>query len=795
MGRKNRRSFNAKEAIKFLNQVLEKKPFLPFVILLFLVVWGIEKWFFSLSNWVPLAIALWAALQYGSHQRHILVEDLNKKWMQTLLQNSQTTPLEQCEWLNKLLLEIWENYIGQRLSLKLSYIVERRLKHRKPRFIEKLELQEFSLGARPPLLGLGIHGARWSTAGDQRILHMGIDWDTTDIRAVLLAKLGKTLMGTTRIVINSLHIKGDDRYSTYILKEKYEMASIVRVDAIHVLDGRALLYSFESTPEVRIGVAFGGNQSQPATEVPGVRAWLDKLATDSIAKRMVEPRRNCLSLPVVNLMKKAVGGVLTVKVISGSKLSRSNIRGSPSRKQQSSVKVGPVDNHLDYIDLRTFVEVELEDLTRRTDMRYVEDDSTIFWATGADFSAIARRAEFCGKEVEMTVPFEGINSGELTVKLILKEWQFSDGSHSSGLSDIVSQQSISGSSNLLQRTGRKIHVTIIDGKNLPTKDRFGMSGSGTYVKLQYGKASKRTRTVPHTSAPEWKQKFEFDEVGGDEYLKIKCFIEETISDENIGSARISLEGLVEGSPRVVWIPLEKVSSGELQLQIEAVRVDDYDRSKRNGWIELALVEAKDLIAADLNGTSDPYVRVQYGNLKKRTKVMYKTLNPQWHQTLEFPDDGSDLSLHVKDHNALLPTSSIGDCIVEYQRLPRNQMFDKWIPLQGVTKGEIHIQITRKDPHLEKKSSLDSEPSVTKARHSISNQMKQLIIKLQSFIEDDDLEGFSASLNELESLHQAQEEMMLQLETEQNLLLSKVNELGLEILNSSSPNLARRTTSL
>lgn len=98
-------------------------------------------------------------------------------------------------------------------------------------------------------------------------------------------------------------------------------------------------------------------------------ALQNKLAIDSIAKRMVEPRRNCLSLPVVNLMKKAVGGVLTVKVISGSKLSRSNIRGSPSRKQQSSVKVGHVDNHLDYIDLRTFVEVELEELTRRTDVR------------------------------------------------------------------------------------------------------------------------------------------------------------------------------------------------------------------------------------------------------------------------------------------------------------------------------------------------------------------------------------------------------------------------------------------
>lgn len=40
----------------------------------------------------------------------------------------------------------------------------------------------------------------------------------------------------------------------------------------------------------------------------------------------------------------------------------------------------------------------------------------------------------------------------------------------------------------------------------------------------------------------------------------------------------------------------------------------------NGWIELVLIEARDLIAADLRGTSDPYVRVQYGSLKRRTKV-------------------------------------------------------------------------------------------------------------------------------------------------------------------------------
>ena len=39
-------------------------------------------------------------------------------------------------------------------------------------------------------------------------LRMGFDWDTTDISIMLLAKLAKH-MGSARILINNLHIKGD----------------------------------------------------------------------------------------------------------------------------------------------------------------------------------------------------------------------------------------------------------------------------------------------------------------------------------------------------------------------------------------------------------------------------------------------------------------------------------------------------------------------------------------------------------------------------------------------------------
>lgn len=43
-------------------------------------------------------------------------------------------------------------------------------------------------------------------------------------------------------------------------------------------------------------------------------------------------------------------------------------------------------------------------------------------------------------------------------------------------------------------------------------------------------------------------------------------------------------------------------------------------SSGSGWIELVLIEGRDLVAADMRGTSDPYVRIQYGNKKKKTKV-------------------------------------------------------------------------------------------------------------------------------------------------------------------------------
>ncbi|KAM0880165.1 hypothetical protein ACQ4PT_033790 [Festuca glaucescens] len=349
---------------------------------------------------------------------------------------------------------------------------------------------------------------------------------------------------------------------------------------------------------------------------------------------------------------------------------------------------------------------------------------------GHNSGVVARHAENCGKEVGMVVPFED-NTGELTVSLVLKEWQFADGSVavSNSLSNGL-RSSLDGSPKLQPRTGSTLRVKVVEGRALAVNSKSGKCDP--YVKLQYGKALYRTKTLSRTAQPVWNDKFEFDEIAGGEYLKIKCYNLDTFSDDSIGSARVNLEGLLDGASRDVWVPLEKVDSGEIRLEIERIQNDQNDNLKRSsskveaGWIELVIIEARDLVAADLRGTSDPYVRVHYGNNKKRTKVIYKTLAPQWNQTFEFAETGEPLILHVKDHNAVLPTASIGNCTVEYSMLSPNEPADKWIPLQGVRSGEIHVKIVRRVMDTGKKTSLETDVSALGKRRKISAQVSQSI---------------------------------------------------------------------
>eukprot|EP00966_Prymnesium_polylepis_P294252 6795609-Prymnesium_polylepis.1 len=59
-----------------------------------------------------------------------------------------------------------------------------------------------------------------------------------------------------------------------------------------------------------------------------------------------------------------------------------------------------------------------------------------------------------------------------------------------------------------------------------------------------------------------------------------------------------------------------------------------------GVVRVTLVRAEGLKAADSGGTSDPYVEVQLGKMKRTSRVIKKTLEPKWNEMLEFDTLGN-----------------------------------------------------------------------------------------------------------------------------------------------------------
>eukprot|EP00232_Nephroselmis_pyriformis_P023304 CAMPEP_0182859364 /NCGR_PEP_ID=MMETSP0034_2-20130328/4251_1 /TAXON_ID=156128 /ORGANISM="Nephroselmis pyriformis, Strain CCMP717" /LENGTH=1015 /DNA_ID=CAMNT_0024990959 /DNA_START=1 /DNA_END=3044 /DNA_ORIENTATION=+ len=59
------------------------------------------------------------------------------------------------------------------------------------------------------------------------------------------------------------------------------------------------------------------------------------------------------------------------------------------------------------------------------------------------------------------------------------------------------------------------------------------------------------------------------------------------------------------------------------------------------YLYVRIVEARGLLAMDLNGFSDPYAKITVGTQSVMTKPQKKTLSPRWDETFVFPIGGAD----------------------------------------------------------------------------------------------------------------------------------------------------------
>ncbi|KAJ0240541.1 GRAM domain-containing protein [Hirschfeldia incana] len=108
-------------------------------------------------------------------------------------------------------------------------------------------------------------------------------------------------------------------------------------------------------------------------------------------------------------------------------------------------------------------------------------------------------------------------------------------------------------------------------------------------------------------------------------------------------------------------------------------------------LQVRVTEARNLPAMDLNGFSDPYVRLQLGKHRSRTKVVKKNLNPKWGDDFTFRVDDlkDELVISVLDEDKYFNDDFVGQV-----RVPVSQVFDAenqslgsvWYPLLPKKKG-------------------------------------------------------------------------------------------------------------
>jgi len=108
-----------------------------------------------------------------------------------------------------------------------------------------------------------------------------------------------------------------------------------------------------------------------------------------------------------------------------------------------------------------------------------------------------------------------------------------------------------------------------------------------------------------------------------------------------------------------------------------------------------ILEGKGLAVRDRSGTSDPYVVLRIGKQKTKSKVIKKNLEPRWDQTFTFHFDNKKekLTLEVFDHDVFSKDDHMGWTEISLEDIEDGASEDKWLKLQDVETGQIHVIIS------------------------------------------------------------------------------------------------------
>ncbi|XP_047446790.1 multiple C2 and transmembrane domain-containing protein 1 isoform X4 [Mugil cephalus] len=313
-------------------------------------------------------------------------------------------------------------------------------------------------------------------------------------------------------------------------------------------------------------------------------------------------------------------------------------------------------------------------------------------------------------------PEHNLGSLELAVTLSPKEGDVRDAYQSMRLSDVHRKA---------QLWRGIVSISLIEGRDLQPMDANGLSDP--YVKFRLGHQKYKSKTIPKTLNPQWREQFDFhlyDEQGG--FVDITVWDKDAgKKDDFMGRCTVDLSLLSKEHTHKLDLPLEE-GEGVLVLLVTltasaAVSISDLSvnmlddpherhqimqryslwRSLHNlkdvGVVQVKVIRAEGLMAADVTGKSDPFCVVELSNDRLQTHTVYKNLNPEWNKVFTFnvKDIHSVLEVTVYDEDRDRSADFLGKVaipLLSIQNGERKAYVLKSKELTGPTKGVIFLEI-------------------------------------------------------------------------------------------------------
>ncbi|XP_007976951.1 multiple C2 and transmembrane domain-containing protein 1 isoform X9 [Chlorocebus sabaeus] len=258
----------------------------------------------------------------------------------------------------------------------------------------------------------------------------------------------------------------------------------------------------------------------------------------------------------------------------------------------------------------------------------------------------------------------------------------------------------------------QLDITLRRGQSLAARDRGGTSDP--YVKFKIGgKEVFRSKIIHKNLNPVWEEKacILVDHLREPLYIKVFDY-DFGLQDDFMGSAFLDLTQLELNRPTDVTLTLKdphypdhdlgiillsviltpKEGESRDVFQTQSLRLSDLHRKSHlwRGIVSITLIEGRDLKAMDSNGLSDPYVKFRLGHQKYKSKIMPKTLNPQWREQFDFhlyEERGGIIDITAWDKDAGKRDDFIGRCQVDLSALSREQTHKLELQLE---EGEGHL---------------------------------------------------------------------------------------------------------